>query len=381
MRGEVCPRAAGVLAIVLHAQQVFAGTTGTFVEIGRLPGGSQPYSESNGISADGSVVVGRSNSTPGYQGYRWTQAGGMSPLGDLFGGLYDSDARDCSADGSAIVGTVSNSNGWVAARWFPGTSVTLLGDLPGGVFQSRAYGVSSDGNTVVGESSSATGDQAFRWRGGTMSPLGYLGQHPGGFSRSVAADCSGDGETVVGTSSSAKGMQAFRWTQAGGMVALGDLPGGAFISNVAAISRDGSTIVGSATADFGATPCVWRSGLGPRELVPGASLLGAAIDASADGSVIVGTSDTLGAFVWSERDGLRSIQDLLETDFGISLPTWTLTHATAISDDGRTIAGFGWNVLAPGGRGYEAFVVTIPSPMTCVVFVPLLAHLARRRRS
>jgi len=49
-----------------------------------------------------------------------------------------------------------------------------LGDLYGGIFRSDAKGVSADGSVVVGWSDSVSGYQAFRWEAGVMTGLGYL---------------------------------------------------------------------------------------------------------------------------------------------------------------------------------------------------------------
>ena len=94
-------------------------------------------------------------------------------------------------------------------------------------------------------------------------------------------------------------------------------------------------------------------------------------DVSADGSVVVGYSrssfpggmdDPLGtptieAFIWDATNGMRSLQDVLTNDFGLgsTLAGWTLTQATAISADGLTIVGLGFN---PDGRN-EAWIATI----------------------
>jgi probable HAF family extracellular repeat protein len=51
----------------------------SFSGLGFLPGDTYTYSAASGVSADGSVVVGRGES----QAFRWTQAGGMVGLGVL----------------------------------------------------------------------------------------------------------------------------------------------------------------------------------------------------------------------------------------------------------------------------------------------------------
>ena len=64
--------------------------------LGDLPGGIFS-SEALGLSTDGAVVVGSSDSESGLQAFRWTLAGGMVGLGDLTGGTYASTAEAVSA--------------------------------------------------------------------------------------------------------------------------------------------------------------------------------------------------------------------------------------------------------------------------------------------
>jgi probable HAF family extracellular repeat protein len=86
--------------------------------LGVLPGGS--FSQANGVSADGSVVVGTSDSANGYQAFIWDAADGMRSLQDLLGvgGWKLTSATAVSADGTTIVGTgidpQGEQEGWVA---------------------------------------------------------------------------------------------------------------------------------------------------------------------------------------------------------------------------------------------------------------------------
>ena len=62
-------------------------------------------------------------------------------------------------------------------------------------------------------------------------------------------------------------------------------------------------------------------------------------DMSADGSIVVGSSGAC-PFVWDAQNGMRSIRDLLEDDYGIDLGVWTLTGgARAVSAAGTMVAG------------------------------------------
>jgi probable HAF family extracellular repeat protein len=232
--------------------QAFRWTAGSgMVVLGYLPGGT--YSAPNGISADGSVIVGSSSSAFGSQAFRWTAGSGMVGLGYLPGGTYSS-ANGISADGSVIVGSSYSTSGNQAFRWTAGSGMVGLGYLPGGTYSS-ANGISADGSVIVGSGSSTSGEQAFRWTAGSgMVGLGYLP----GTTNSGAAAVSGDGSVVVGTSYTASGNQAFRWTAGSGMQSLRDVlvtnglnldP--ADVQIASGISADGNTIVGT---DYYSTP-------------------------------------------------------------------------------------------------------------------------------
>jgi len=78
------------------------------------------------------------------------QAAEFIPLGNLSGGDIESIAYDVSDDGSVVVGRGESSDGLEAFRWTAETGMVGLGDFPGGSHNSQAFGVSDDGSTVVG---------------------------------------------------------------------------------------------------------------------------------------------------------------------------------------------------------------------------------------
>ena len=92
--------------------------------------------------------------------------------------------------------------------------------------------------------------------------------------------------------------EAFRWTAEEGMVGLGDLPGGDFASSARSASLGGAVIVGHSTISA------------------------------------VGTQGSTDAFIWTSSGGMRSLRDLLVTDYGLDLTGWTLGGASDVSSDG-----------------------------------------------
>jgi probable HAF family extracellular repeat protein len=208
------------VAVSLYVSSTSVAGMCRFQGIGDLPGGNF-YSKAYGISTDGSVIVGETESGSRIEGFRWTELEGMMGLGNLTGSDLDSSrAYGVSADGSVIVG--SSKPAFIGAReafrWENGV-MTGLGDLPGSFFSSRAYSLSADGSVVVGESESGSGTEAFRW----TQAEGMVGLGGGG--GSIAYGVSADGSVIVGTCRSTKTSddEAFRWTQAEGIVGLGFL--------------------------------------------------------------------------------------------------------------------------------------------------------------
>jgi probable HAF family extracellular repeat protein len=181
------------------------------VGLGDLPGGSFS-SWAYRVSADGSIIVGYSNSANGQEAFRWTQGTGMVALGDLSGGSFESGATGVSADGSVIVGGSSSANGTEAFRWTQGTGMVGLGDLAGGDFYSQAWGVSANGSVVVGRGNSANGFEAFIWNStqGMRSLKQVLtndyGLNLAGWTLNDARGISADGLTVVGYGTNPSGV-------------------------------------------------------------------------------------------------------------------------------------------------------------------------------
>jgi probable HAF family extracellular repeat protein len=345
----------------------------SFTGLGNLGGHSLAY----GISADGSVVVGVSDTATGQEAFRWSSNAGMVGLGSLLGGSPESKAFGVSADGSVVVGeSASDQADFEAFLWTPDAGMVGLGDLLGAGTTSSAYGTSADGSVIVGVSNGhafrwtsdggavslgfsgyayatssdgsvvvgarafdLTHPQAFRWTTDSgIVGLGYLpGAGPGGFAQSYAIGTSADGSFVVGYSSSESGVQAFRWTAESGMVGLGDLPGGFFDSRAFGVSGDGSIVVGESESDL----------------------------------------DVFGnAFIWDGQHGMRPLEVVLSNDYGLDLEGWDLESARAISADGLTIVGYGVN---PDGLD-EAWIATIPEPGTGLLILSGLFGLGARRK-
>lgn len=358
-----------VLAITLCvAAEAKPAKRASFQGLGDLPGGTFS-STALDVSADGSTVVGSSVIEPvpedmlgedTSEAFRWTEDGGMQGLGDLPRGIFQSYASKVSADGSIVLGS-SNSNGFRGKpfRWTQQGGIEMLTGI---VEQGQSYnvsGASADGSTVVGGWSSARGQDAFRWNQDSGEEI--ITALEGDIQAQYPPDVSANGFTIAGSITvDSEGIEAVRLTENRGIERLGDLPGGKFLSVVKAISANGSTVVGfSSTAD-GDEAFHWRRKRGMQGLgdLPGGKFYSVARDVSRNGSTVVGSSESANgreAFIWNRKKGMRSLQEILTNDFAIDLTGWKLEEATAISDDGLTIVGNGKN--PKGDR--EAWIVRL----------------------
>jgi probable HAF family extracellular repeat protein len=173
-----------------------------------LPSGAHGLGiHANGVSADGSIIVGGGWDQYAGEALLWTSSGDVVGLGHLANGLYSS-ANAVSADGSTVVGW-SETTGWPATEAFLWTSsdgMVGLGQLAGGelIGYSTATSVSADGSIVVGNSTSARGEEAFIWddTNGMRSLEDVLIDDYGldltGWDLTSATGISADGQTIVG---------------------------------------------------------------------------------------------------------------------------------------------------------------------------------------
>ncbi|MDX2130755.1 MAG: hypothetical protein SFY69_01725 [Planctomycetota bacterium] len=196
------------------ATSAFVWGESGFLEIGGLSGGNISYA--TGVSGDGSMVVGLTGANfgdPYQQGWRWTSTGGFVPLDDIGDDmLIFSSVQGVSADGTAVVGfgTIGDFDPDTddfqrGAAWFNGGVMpTDLGILPNpfnvGI---EGFAASADGSVVVGLGSTTNA-------GGEFINVGFRWTQPGGLqailppsgtpaiASSYIFDCSLDGNTLVG---------------------------------------------------------------------------------------------------------------------------------------------------------------------------------------
>ena len=166
--------------------------------------------------------------------------------------------------------------------------------------------------------------------GARFRGLGFLSEGTGSWS--VANGVSAYGNAVVGYSGGVSSSEAFIWTDTNGMVGLGQLWGCERISYAYGVSCDGSFVVGTSFASCPSwpVPCRWS---GPNDILrlSQGDSYGDAYKISADGSTVVGTCGTPGAFRWTEVTGMQSLG---------CLPGKSWSEAYSVSADGHVIVGY-----------------------------------------
>jgi probable HAF family extracellular repeat protein len=304
-------------------------------------------STATGISADGSIVVGTSN-TGG--AFRWSEADGYV----LIGGTNSSGGLSISADGQTIVGSATDLDGFEnAAIWLGGTSWQTLGGLGAAcdAFLSSSWGVSGDGSTVVGLGyNGCSHARAFSWQQSTgMVDLGTL--VPGKPSR--ANDISDDGHVIVGWNDNVQGLRlGVKWVDG---VEQYIMQGTNHNGEASAANRDGSIIVGRfCNFGSGGDAWVWNAATGDVTCVglPSGGQLGennGLYDTSDDGRVMGGwfhdNPNFREAVVY--LDGMpRYLEDYLSLYGFPALSGWARSGAVlAVSANRRVLAGWGFNAI------------------------------------
>jgi probable HAF family extracellular repeat protein len=233
-----------------RGQEAFRwSVSGGMIALGNAPGGGFFRGVAD-VSAEGTTAILREFSTDPSAAYVWTLGNGFINLSEVV--LDAVGMNGISDDGSVIVG----GSDFRALRWENGIGVTMLGGLPNQQWGS-ATDVSADGKVIVGYGYGSAAE-AFRWieEEGTVG-LGI----PSGSVESYAEAVSADGSVVVGYSSIGIGARVMYWTEQTGPRHLDEyliskgatgLDGWSLIY-AQGISDDGRRIVGIGTSPEGNT--------------------------------------------------------------------------------------------------------------------------------
>jgi uncharacterized membrane protein len=324
-------------------------------------------------------------------------------------GVRPVSIRAISGDGSIIAGEVllpTTSGDSVTATWWS-RSGAVLGQAPTSIGQSFPTALTFDGSTLLFNSGAPALPRLLSTSTGTITSIpganpatqtfandisangarSAMYFDPTGFGPSVGLSCdnsqghtaptsfilpntsnatrmSADGNTIIGQLSDFTG---FRYTPGAGVRSLCSVAFGAACPSATpqdpgtlipqGISANGNTIVGGTYNSTFQTASAFRlDDADGFELIVNCSTntsgSATAVDASANGSVIVGydTCSLFNPWVWTRATGPRSLTQILN-DAGISTTNYFFDSLVAISDDGRYITG-NVNIQFVGSRGF-----------------------------
>ena len=268
------------------------------------------YSKGFAVSPDGSTIVGISASAAFCDGeaFSWTSGGGMKALGCPVNPAtlcFQNAANGVSANGSVIVGTSLQSGSLASAAWSysNGSYNCFLGACAqGATSNAGANAVTPDGTVIVGQTNPATNQpnttgQGFVYKNGNVTLVGQL---PGGNTSQLVA-VSSNGSVAVGNGyDNTEHQAAVLWTPSLGLQRIDTLLAAAGVSAVknwglsqaTGISADGTVIVGIGT--FGNAPNGWIAVLPSSFLVPPQTLsvavTGSGTVNSGDGGINCGST-------------------------------------------------------------------------------------------
>lgn len=325
-------------------QSWYRSSNGEVIDIGMLADDPQlPRSTTiiRGSSANGKVLAGTSrNAEDMLQGFYWTSAGGIIPI-EHVPNARSASVSGISANGSTIVGT----------------SIVACPECDtSGIIVDCA----SDCNSIV-----ATYREAFIWteESGPIT-LGTLRDPP---------------EPITIEATSGEGVPV--------TLSLG--PSTPQSTHALGVSGDGSTVFGYAVGHGPSQGFTWSAdtGIQPLPGLTGNNGMFFPLDATADGSVVVGgiggscgtnCFSGPGAVIWDELNGTRLLKSVLINQYGLGeeIGDLFLEHATYISADRRTIAG---RVDRTQGGGTWIVRLPVPEPATILSALMLLSVAACKR--
>ena len=351
-------------------------TTHANIRFDHLPGAPMLYQLGygvgvTGLSGDGKVAVG--NSGRGGPAFQWTAATGVVPMdppttGETVsispnGKYISTDLLDAASDNSLGAYRWDAANGWLATQH--------TGSCGG---ESTVSFSLDDLGTVYGLSYNSCADyKAWKWspRYGSRI-LASPGVQPDGTPMNTRVNrSSSGGETQVGwTEDPLTGLwQGTVWNE--GEPSIVRLPDGEAVDEVTALSGDGNWIGGALLVGqlpFG-DGYKRRARGGKLEYVaplPGDAAPAQPFVMSRSGDVMAGFSGNPflsfnpGPFIWTREMGTVNLDEFLHGQ-GTAMEQWaSLWETTAISDDGRTLGGFGL-----GFQYYAGWVLRIDHAFVC----------------
>jgi hypothetical protein len=337
------------LVLCLAAQSASAGEFRAL----SLPGSQLVAMSADGRSAAGGVIGGGSG------GFRWHEGEPARLL------EHAVSVRAISASGRYVAGSSLDAQQREVATWWDADGNShALGGLPGtdasAGLLSAAYGV-TDQPQVVGVGANGADTVAFSW----TAEHGLQALDADGAS-SAAIGISDDGRHIFGWSAPSNATRrGVVWSDGRACCHSSTR---AHSEEFVGGNRAGTILLGVAGDDAHAqTPYRWSAeARGASAITATAAVKFTA--SSDDGDLLAGAAGSGGqrvAVVWTPTDGVVRLQDFLAAR-AIAIPTdWVLLAATAVSNDGRRLGGFGLR----DGR-FDSFIVDLSSPADAASRLP-----------
>ena len=306
-----------------------AGATYTATEVASLPEGSTRVVRAVN---DKGEIVGTVRFARGIRGF-FLHGGVLQEIAGLPPGSDYSTALGINNNGQVVGSMNTPSGGMRAFRSRRAAGMVVLNTLPGDT-SSAALAINTSGK-AAGWSSGPTGVRAVTWSpADTIQALPML---PASSScRSLAIN---DNNDVAGVCETASGLHAVLWAIGTDTAKdLGTLPGG-FESAVLSINNKGDIVGSSGDTEGEHHAALWPAGRAIQDLGVLPNRISSQALAINNRNEVVGVSSESGdgggehAFLWTERDGMQDLNDLLASSSG-----FVLTHAIAISAQGLILA-------------------------------------------
>jgi len=364
-----------IMAALFLACTVNLVSAARFYAVGRADKGWQINNSDFGMSADGKVIVSGAR-TPDWgliEAYRWSPDAGKTMLG-FYSPIDDAEpesfAYATSADGSVIVGSSLVDDydaGNLRVVEISGFSLrndyfTPLGWLDGDD-EAYPFDVTANGSFAVGYSYELgfwfdIYLTAVKWHTltGLIQELGTLD----GDDDSIALAVSGDGSVIVGRSGEIDeywrpAVWIFGNWHALELLTDKECPGWLYTNQVYGVSNCGYMAVGQLCDGENRVPVRWVTHERSPITLPLLSedKNGAAFDVTPHipyrGHIIGGSSDDKAVLWETASNHPILVETLLQPSLtkGDDINGWQLTEVRQISDDGKTIAGYG---IHPNGQ-------------------------------
>lgn len=297
-----------------------------------LPGSQLIALSRDGCIAAGSLIDGDAG------GFRWSAQRGAERLRGA------ATVRGLSASGRYVAGSLLDEQArQVAAYWDADGRPHRLGELPGSASigqVSEAFGISDEPRAVGSARRAVVGHAAFVWS--AAAGMRELPPPGGGSARALGI---GEAGRIYGWAQAADGLHGVAWYGARARLLVD--ANGAPAGEVLGADRRGEVLLGvSDRGDGGHSAYRWSVDGGVLAL-PAAAAASTPLylfASSDDGRILVGgsgTGDRREAVLWIEGRTIVTLAQLL-AERAIELPPrWRPSVLTAISGDGRRLAGWG----------------------------------------